>query len=126
MSAVPQTAAEKALAERDRIARLANAAKRRELARLYADDQWGERLRKFGATLNHFGIEHSDEMIAYVGREARWLRHEAPDEIRHAALHLIGERIQRIRARAGLVPFDDPLPDEDPDVFQLCKQAISP
>lgn len=124
MTARVPTAAEKALAEKDRLLRQANAQKRRELANLYADEQWGERLRKFGATLNHFGIEHSDEMVAYVHREARWLRHEAPDDIRHMALHLVGERIQRIRARAGLVPFDDPLPGEEPDTFLLCKAEL--
>lgn len=117
-------AADKALDERDRAYRRYRTIKKAEFTRLCADPQWGERLRKFAATLGHFGIEDADTMIAYVQREASWLRQEAPDDIRFAALQSVDRRIVRIRQRAGLAPFDDPLPNGDDDVWQLCKRGL--
>jgi hypothetical protein len=125
MSATPQTAADKALEERDRLYRRYRKAKKAEFDGLCADPHWGERLRKFAATVNHFDIDDADQMIAYVRCHASWLRHEAPDDIRFAALQAIDHRIVRIRQRAGLAPFDDALPDEEPDVWQLCRKAIN-
>lgn len=117
------TPAEKALADRDRQWRRYCAAKRQQFAELYADPAWGERLRKFGATLNHFGIEDGDRMVDYVLKSAIWL-HQAPPEIGVAALELVGLHVVRIRQKAGLAPFDDPLPGEEDDTFRLCKKAL--
>jgi hypothetical protein len=124
MSAAQQQAAEKALAERDRLYRNYWDAKRRQYEELFVTEPYGERLRTFRSTLNHFNIEDSDRMLLYIHCACHnWLR-DAPDEIRAAALEMIGYRIVRIRQRAGLVPFNDPLPDEELDVFQLCKREL--
>ena len=116
-----QTPVEKAVHDRDRLYRQYKAAKKQELAELYADPEWGDVLRKFVATLKHFGPEHADRMVEYVSTHKLT---QAPLDIRFAALQQCDYRITRIRQRAGLVPFDDPLPGEEPTVFTLCKRAL--
>jgi hypothetical protein len=123
MTAASARAAEKAVAKRNRQYRLYTAAKKREMDRLYADPEHGDRLRKFVATLGHFGIDDANRMIEYVRYSCNWLR-AAPEDIRFAALQQISHRVQRIRARAGLLPFDDPLPGEEEDVFRVCKGEL--
>lgn len=122
MSAQHQpTAIDKALHDRDRLYRNYRAAKRQQLDDLYADTEWGDVLRKFVATLKHFGPEHADRMVEYVtGHKLT----RAPENIRFAALEQCDYRITRIRQRAGLAPFDDALPGEEPTVFQLCRKAL--
>jgi hypothetical protein len=118
------TAAEKALADKDRQWRRYRAQKKAQIEQLFAEPVYGERLRKFNATLGHFGIEHADLMVAYVASCAKnWLR-TAPEDIRFCALQMVSHRVQRIRARAGLVVFDDPLEGEPDDVFRLCKREL--
>ena len=115
---------EKAVQDRDWLYRRYRAAKKAEHEALFATAVHGPLLRKFGATLNHFGADDAGRMISYVrDQNYAWLRN-APEDIRFAALRMIGHRIQRIRQRAGLVPFDDPLPGEPDDVFRLCKREI--
>ena len=117
--------AREALLERDRLYRSYRIAKTAEHEELFALPEFGNRLRRFNATLGHFGIADSGRMVAYVrDQNYTWLRN-APEDIRFAALQMVGQRIQRIRAKAGLVPFDDPLPDEPDDVFQLCRRELS-
>jgi hypothetical protein len=122
-----QQAAEKAVADRGRLYRLYRAKKKAELAALFAAEPWGKRLHKFHATLGHFVIEDAERLIAYVRAEAKsWLL-EAPYDIRCAALEIVGYRIVRIRQKAGLVPFDDALPeDELQDAFNICKKILFP
>ena len=122
MTAAQQSATERALADRDRQFSLYRAAKRRQYEELFAIPAHGEKLKKFQATLNHFGADDADRMLEYV-RASVWL-HAAPKDFRHVALEMISQRIQRIRVRAGLPVFDDPMPGEDDDVFQLCKKAL--
>ena len=117
------TAAKKALADKDRQWRRYRAQKKAEIEQLLGNS---EHLRKFQATLNHFSIEDADRMVAYVQDECRkWLR-TAPEDIRFAALQMVSHRVQRIRARAGLAVFDDPLEGEPDDVFRLCKRELMP
>lgn len=115
---------EKAIADRDRLYRNYRSAKKRQYEELFALPVHGTLLRKFNSTLGHFGIDDADRMVAYVRERNRaWLR-AAPEDIRFAALEMIDHRCQRIRQRAGLVPFDDALPGEDDDVFRLCKREL--
>lgn len=115
---------DKALAERHQLDRNYRVAKRAELAKLCADSLHGNHLHKLVATLNHFGPSDAERMIAYVrGETERWLC-VSSDEIRNAALSAIGERIVTIRVKAGMVPFSDPLPAQDDDVFLICKRMI--
>jgi hypothetical protein len=117
-------AAEKAIAERDRAARLYRATRRAELKQLFDTEPHGRQLWKLHATLGHFGIEDAAKMKAYVqGEVDSWLG-AAPHDIRYEALRLIDNRIIRIRQRAGLVPFDDPLPGEPDKAFQTIKKML--
>jgi hypothetical protein len=126
MTPAQQTAADKALEDRDRLYRRYRVIKKAEFERLCADPIWGERLRKFVVTLKDFGADDADRMIMFVQYQGdMWLR-SAPDDIRFAALQAIDRRIIRIRQRAGLAPFDDALPGEEDDVFQICKKALAP
>ena len=100
-------------------------AKKAELRKLEADPVYGEKLKRFIDTLNHFGIEHGDRFCTYVKSECRkWLA-AAPEDIRFAALQACDEQIQKIRMQNGLPPFDDSLPGEEPTVFDVCKQAMA-
>jgi hypothetical protein len=118
------TAAEKALADRDRQWRRYRAAKKAQFEVLYESEPYGGRLRKFGATLHHFQIDHAERMVEFVQRDCRdWLR-QAPSLIREAALELISRRCIRILERAGLDPLDDPLPGEEDDVFRVCRKEL--
>ncbi len=121
MNAAQQSATDKALADRDKLLRHANAAKRQRYEELFVREPM---LRKFQATLNHFDIGDADRMVAYVVKSnSAWLRN-TDDSIRYTALEMISHRIQRMRVRTGLPVFDDPLPGEADDVFQLCKKAL--
>lgn len=122
MTTTQQSATERALADRDRQWRLYRANKRRQYEALFAEPEHGEKLRKFRATLNHFGIEDADRLLAFVQAQT-WLC-MAPKDFRHVALEMIDHRIQRIRVRAGMPVFSDPLPGEPNDVFRLCKEAL--
>jgi hypothetical protein len=124
MISAQQQAAEKALRDRERLYRNYRASKKRQYEELFAIPVHGKLLWQFNARLRAFGIKDPEQMVKYVQRESlAWLKW-APEDIRAAALEMVGYRIVRIRARAGLVPFDDPLPDEEPDVFQLCKREL--
>lgn len=115
------TAVDKALRDKDRLYRNYRAAKRQQLDDLYSDLEWGDVLRKFVATLKHFGPEHAGRMVEYVNGHKLT---RAPENIRFAALEQCDYRITRIRQRAGLAPFDDPLPGGKDDVFRHCKRAL--
>jgi hypothetical protein len=119
------TPAERALADRNKVFARYRAAKRRQYEDLFADPVHGEQLRKFQATLNHFGLSDVERMIAFVAdSNYAWLRNAHAD-IRHAALEMVDTRIQRARVRAGAPVFDDPLPGEPDDVFQTCKRKLA-
>ena len=121
---IAPTAAEKAIAERDRLARQYRARRRAELKTLFNTGEHGKRLWRLHATLGHFGIEDAAKMREYVQREVNsWLGAQ-PFDIRYEALRLIGDRITRIRLRAGLVPFDDPLPGQPDAMFQIVKRML--
>jgi predicted component of type VI protein secretion system len=118
------TAAEKAIAERDRLARQYRARRRAELKDLFNTEPHGKPLWKLHATLGHFGIGDARQMREYVQREVdSWLGAQ-PHDIRYEALRLIDSRIIRIRMNAGLVPFDDPLPGEPDKLFQQFKKML--
>jgi len=120
-----RSATDKRLEDAARQYRLYRAAKRRQYEDLFADPVHGEQLRKFRATLNHFGPGDAERMIAFVAdSNYAWLRN-APPDIRHAALEMVDARIQRIRVRLGVPVFDDPLPGEPDDVFQACKRTLT-
>lgn len=123
-TARPPGAAEKAVKERERAARIYRAARKAELKQLFNSGEDGKRLWRLHATLGHFGIEDAARMKEYVQQEVdSWLG-DAPKDIRYEALRLIDQRIIRIRQRAGLLPFDDPLPGEPDKAFQTIKKML--
>lgn len=114
--------ADKAIDARHALHKRYRAMKRAEFDQLFANETNGAELRAFRAWLNRSRDITPDAFVAYVTTD-KWLR-LAPLEYRCAALDLIDTRIIKIRENAGLDPFDDPLPDDDDDVFRLCKQGL--
>ncbi len=104
--------------------RVYRAAKKQQYAELYADGEFGDKLRRFVATLNHFGSSDGLRLVNYVVDECgKWIW-VAPEKFRHAALEAIDARIMKVRERAGLPVLDDPLPGQPDDVFRRCKREI--
>jgi hypothetical protein len=119
-----QEAAEKALRERDRLYRHYRAARRSQRQTLYAEHPMGWRLQQFSLQLARFKLPDAAVFLSYVKEEVRSWLCTAPPEISAEAKSLINERIMRIRAAHGMLPLDDPLPEEEDDVWQLCKREL--
>ena len=117
----PTGAAEKALKERERLWRHYRSQRQKRRQELY---QGHPRLEAFGRQIRRFGPDDAAGFLTYVEEENRAWLITAPPEIRAEALSMVSERIQRVRAREGLAPFDDPLPDEENDLYQMCKQEL--
>ena len=67
----------------------------------------------------------AERMIALCQtNHAEWLRN-ADAETRALALEIISRRIIQIRIHHRLAEFDDPLPSEPDDVYQLCKRILT-
>ena len=119
--------ADKAMKRRNDAYRQYHAAIKHELIELVnRNGQIGLKLKKFAATLGHFGADdgEADNMVKYVRGQCRnWLR-EAPMEIRVAALHLVSERCMRINLKLVGIPFNDPLPGDPDDTFRQCRREI--
>jgi hypothetical protein len=124
-SSLEQGEADKALKERDLLYRRYRAAKRAHRDTLYREHACGPDLRAFAAHIHRYDLRDAEMMLLYVREMARGWISSAPPEIRAEALSLVNEQIMRIRTRAGLAPFDDPLPGEADDVFQMCKQELA-
>lgn len=88
----------------------------------------GEQLQEFARQLARYGRTDATAMLRFVRETARgWLATAEP-QFRTEALSLCNERIIAIRVRAGLEPFDDPLPGDERtqnDVWQQCKQELT-
>jgi hypothetical protein len=113
-----------ALKEKSDLMREYNAMKRARRDELYASEPYGKSLKRFVATLNHFGPEHSDRMVEYVSQEClRWLGN-APIDIRYAALEACGDRERAVRLKMRLPPYDDGVPGGPANVYRRCKAAL--
>ena len=125
-NAQEQGEADKALEERALLFRRYRAARRAHREALYLTHPCGGDLQTFAAQLRRYTqLTDATAMLAYVREVARSWLSLAPPEIKAEALSLINERIVTIRVHAGFAPFDDPLPGEADDVFQLCKQELT-
>jgi hypothetical protein len=118
-------AAEKALRERERVWRHYRAQVRVHRNTLYRDHPQGPELHAFARQLQRFKIEQAAAFLIYVKEQNRQWLCTAPPEIRAEALSLVDDRIQRLRLGAGMLSIDDPLPEEEDDVFQACKQELT-
>jgi hypothetical protein len=120
-----QEAAEKALRERDRLYRHYRAARRSQRQTLYAEHPQGWRLKQFALQLNRFKLPDAAVFLSYVREESRGWLCTAPPDIRHEALSLVDERIQKIRQAHGMLPIDDPLPEEEDTIWIACRRELS-
>jgi hypothetical protein len=84
----------------------------------------GPRVRAMVAWIATLGPDDADDLVEVVAGE-NWLL-AASQEVRFAALQLIGDEICRIRREAGLLEFNDPLPDEPSNAFQLIRFLLNP
>ena len=124
--AIDQGAADKAVAERNFLYRQYRAARKAHRDAIYATHPLGPELQTFAYQLTRYTqLRDASAMLNYVREIARGWLALAPPEIRAEALSLVNERIIAIRTHAGLTPFDDPLPGEDSDLFQLCKAELA-
>ncbi len=99
-------------------------AARRQWFEQVLDCPEGPRVRALVAWVKTLGPEDADELVEVVADED-WLL-AASQQVRLAALRLIGDEIGRIRREAGLREFDDPLPDEPENAFQIIRRLLNP
>jgi len=99
-------------------------AARRQWFERVLDCPEGPRVRAMVAWVRTLGPDDADELVEVVAGED-WLL-AAPQEVRFAALQLIGDQIGRIRREAGLPEFDDPLPDQPENAFQIIRRLLNP
>jgi hypothetical protein len=113
---------ESALKERQALTRAYRASKRAKFARAFEQEP---RLKRFRNDIGHYGIDQAEEMIDAVRfNSIEWLRN-TDSETRALALEIVADRIVQIRTRAGQVPFDDALPWEEDDVWQVCRKILA-
>ncbi len=118
--------AQKALADRDRAYRRYRKIKNAELKELLATDRYGRQLTEFIAGLKTFGADDNEAYLEYIYQtKARWIG-QAPQHIRNAAMSYAARQVLEIRIAAGKLPFDDPLPGSDDDVYQILRQVFEP
>jgi hypothetical protein len=81
----------------------------------------GPRTRRLLGFLSTMTLADGAALIAHVQDEG-WL--DCDCEARADALSIIGTRITHLRERAGLPPFDDPLPGERDNVFLTIRKLL--
>ncbi len=109
--------------EQSALSKAYHAARRQWVDRVL-DCPEGPRVRAMVAWIATLGPDDADELVEVVAGED-WLL-AAPQEVRLAALRLIGDEIGRIRREAGLLEFDDPLPGEPESAFQIVRRLLNP
>jgi hypothetical protein len=81
----------------------------------------GPRARRLLAFLQSMTLQDGAALLAHV-RLDDWL--EADRDARADALSIISARIVHLRERAGLPPFDDPLPGDRDNVFLTLRKML--
>jgi hypothetical protein len=82
----------------------------------------GGRTRRLLSFLQDMTLADGRALVDHITTEG-WLD-EADREARADALSLIGVRITHLRERAGLAPFDDPLPGSPRNVFLVIRKLL--
>jgi hypothetical protein len=116
--AVEKRAQRKALVEHDQLQRWWRRWRQERTEELLATH--GEKVRELVAFLDR--MTPSDGM-ALIARVEAW--RQADNDTRFEILSLVDNAIVRLREAHDLPPFDDPLPDEPPNVFLLIREALS-
>jgi len=114
------TAAEKALAERDDLFRLWRRWRHERLEALLAGPH-GDAARELVAFLQTMTLDDGIRLVEFV-RAAGWKRTDA--DAKFEVLSLINVTITALRERAELSPFDDPLPDQKPTAFLIIRELF--
>lgn len=114
-------AAERALAERDTLARLWQHYQRERLAALLAGP-FGSAIQDLIALLERLQLDQADALIALLNR-GPWRQADA--DTRLEVLRLVNASIISLRERHGLEPFDDPLPPSAA-AFQIIRGLLAP
>jgi hypothetical protein len=115
------TAAEKALAERERMADMWRRWRRERVDQL-VNGSHGEAARTLVAFLDAMTLADATALIALV-EGGPWRAADA--DTRFLLLALIDGAIVTLRERAGLAPIDDALPGEPPATFQIIREMLS-
>jgi hypothetical protein len=113
-------AAEKALAERDVLFDLWQRRRREQLDALLTGPH-GTAAQELVAFLKTMKLEDGARLVEFV-RAAGWERADA--DTKFEVLSLLNATITALRARAGLAPIDDPLPDEEPSAFLIIRELF--
>src|SRR5262249_30317336 len=107
-----------ALQERDRLAGPWRDWRREHVKELLAGP-YAEAARQLMDLLQH--MQSPTELIDYI-KDGPWRTADA--DMRFLVLTLIDSAIIKLREKHGMPPFDDPLPDQKPNVFLLIKQWL--
>jgi hypothetical protein len=111
----------RALDERTRLTRNFHRAKKSQYEAAFAAEP---KLQAFSREIRRCGIGDAHLIISLVrAHHGAWLRNTSPDT-RALALEIVSTRIRQIREGAGLPPFDDPVMDEEPDVYMIVRGIL--
>jgi hypothetical protein len=120
------TPLEKALEDRNTLARSYRAAVRKEegelLVRLLQGPDAAE-VKRFMSFMRVMKLTDGDRFLDFI-HHSTWLEKE-PKDVRRQILHIIGRTIYRMREREGLPPFDDAIFDEELTVFDRIKELLA-
>jgi hypothetical protein len=111
---------EKALAERDALFHLWKLYRRERFDTLLAGPH-GNAVRELIQFLKSMNVEDGPELVEFV-RKAGWAHTDG--DTRFEVLSLINASVTTMRERAGLLPFDDPVSDEETSAFFLIKELF--
>jgi hypothetical protein len=120
VSAREATRREKALQERDRLS-LAHQRWRKEAFNALLKGPHGAAAQTLIDFLEHMEVSDAPELIAHVSA-GPWRGVDA--DARFLILVLVDAAIIHLRERAGLVPFDDPLRDEESNTFLTIRKLL--
>jgi hypothetical protein len=113
-------AKEKELRERDDLFRLWQQLRHKRIEALLAG-RYGAKAQALIAFLETMTLDEGPRLIERV-RAGNW-QHADPDT-RFEILSLINTAITTLRERAGLPPFDDALPGEEPTAFLIIREMF--
>jgi hypothetical protein len=113
-------AAEKALIERDDLFRLWKRWRRERLETLLAGPN-GAAAHELVTFLQAMTLDDGARLVKFI-RAAGWARVDA--DTKFEVLSLINATVMRLRERAKLPPFDDPLPGQAPTTFLILREMF--
>jgi len=119
--AAHKTAAEKALAKRDKLLRLWKHHNRVELDAALAGPH-GQAINRLIEFLDAMTLKHAAALVELV-RGEDW--HSTDAETRFLVLRLVNQAITHLREKNGLSPFDDGFPGDPPNVFIIIRGLLA-